>query len=60
MSKVHYMKDTKEFWQARNKSRAALDKKRATASFPQKAKIAEKLCSDAKLLKSGVPASYKK
>ena len=60
MSSSHYIKDTKKFWKTRNESRAALDRKRATASFPQKAKIAGKLRSDAKLLKSGVPASSKK
>jgi len=60
MSSSHYMKDTKKFWQTRNKSRTALDKKRVSASFSQKAKIAEKIRSDAKLLKSGVTVSPKK
>ena len=60
MSKSHYMKDTKKFWQTRNESRVALDKKRTQTSFSQKAKIAEKLRSDAEFLKSGVPVSSKK
>ncbi len=60
MNKSHYMKDTKKFWQARNESRVALDKKRTQTSFSQKTKVAEKLHSDAKFLRSGVSGSSKK
>jgi hypothetical protein len=60
MSKSHYMKDTKKFWQIRNETRVALDKKRTQTPLSQKAKIAEKLRSDAEFLRSGVPVSSKK
>ena len=60
MSKSHYIRDTKKFWRKRNESRVAFDKKRTQASFSQKAKIAEKLRSDAEFLRSGVPVSSKK
>ena len=53
MKETYYMKDTKRFWQAREKSRSALDKKRANTSFTSKVKIAAKLRSDAAFLKSG-------
>ena len=60
MNKSHYIKDTKKFWQMRNKSRAALDRKRTQTSFSQKARIAEKLRSDADFLRSGIPVSTPK
>lgn len=47
------MYKSKEFWLARKASRASLDKKRANASFAEKAEIAEKLRSDMTFLKSG-------
>jgi hypothetical protein len=53
MKNTAYTKDTKRFWQAREKARSALDKKRANASFSSKVKIAAKLRSDAAFLKSG-------
>jgi len=59
MSETSYMKDTKKFWQACDKSRSALDKKRANASFTSKVKIVEKLRSDAAFLKSGKIVSPK-
>jgi len=57
------MYKSKEFWLARKASRASLDKKRANASFAEKAEIAEKLRSDMTFLKSGeiiLPKSRKK
>jgi len=53
MTKVNYMKDTKGFWQTREKARKNLDAKRASASYSEKIIIADKLHSDARLLKSG-------
>lgn len=53
MTKVDYLKDTKKFWQTREKARRNLDAKRAGVSFGKKATIAEKLRSDARFLKSG-------
>ena len=53
MAKIHYMKDTKAFWQEREKSRSALDKKRRNMSFSKKVKYLEKLRSDLDFLKSG-------
>ena len=60
MSKVHYIRDTKKFWQTRDKARSILDGKRANSSYTEKAKIAEKLRLDAKFLKSGVVVSSKR
>jgi len=51
MKSIHYMKDTKAFWQERNKAREVLDQKRQTTSYTEKTQIAEKLRSDANLLK---------
>ena len=59
MPNINYMKDTRKFWKAREKARVALDKKRVTDSYTEKAKIAEKLHSDANFLKSGRIASAK-
>lgn len=53
MSKIHYMKDTKAFWQERKKARSALDKKRRNMPYSEKVKYLEKLRSDADFLKSG-------
>jgi hypothetical protein len=53
------MKDTKGFWQTREKARSALDKKRASVSLAEKAKIVEKLRADATFLKSGRVVSSK-
>lgn len=53
MSNVNYLKDTKKFWQTREKARRNLDTKRASVSFSKKATIAGKLRSDARFLKSG-------
>ena len=47
------MKDTKKFWQEREKARVSLDKMRANASRVDKARIADKLRSDADFLKTG-------
>ena len=47
------MKDTKKFWQAREKARSALDKKRANVSLVEKEKVLENLRADADFLKSG-------
>ena len=59
MSKVYYIKDTKKFWQARDKTRSIIDGKRASSSYTDKVKFAEKLRLDAKFLKSGVIVSSK-
>ncbi len=53
MTKDNYLKDTKRFWQTREKARKNLDTKRASASYSEKVAIAGKLHSDAKFLKSG-------
>ena len=59
MTKTNYMKDTRKFWQIREKGRSALNKKRANVSFAEKVKIAEKLRSDADFLRSGQIVSSK-
>ncbi len=59
MTKITYLKNTKEFWQAREKARSALDKKRANASFAEKVKVSETLRSDAIFLKSNRIVSSK-
>jgi len=59
MTKVNYLKDTKGFWQAREKARKNLDAKRADVSYSEKVNIADKLRSDARFLKSGRIASCK-
>ena len=53
MTKVNYLKDTKRFWQTREKARKNLDTKRTSASYSEKVTIADKLRSDARFLKSG-------
>lgn len=53
MTTINYMKDTKKFWKAREKARASLDKRRASASYSEKVKSATKLRLDADYLKSG-------
>jgi len=45
--------DVDRFWEERNKSREALDKERASASFAEKIKITEQLRKDALFLKTG-------
>ena len=59
MTRISYIRDTKKFWQAREKARTALDKKRANASYAIKVQTAEKLSSDADFLKSGRIVSSK-
>ena len=59
MTKTTYTKNTREFWQACEKARSALDKERANASFAEKVKVSEKLRSDAAFLKSGRIVSSK-
>jgi hypothetical protein len=59
MTNIPYTKDTKPFWQAREQSRSALDKKRSSASLSEKARISEKLRSDASFLKKGRIVSAK-
>ena len=59
MTKTTYIKDTREFWQAREKARSALDKQRGKVSSAEKVKIAEKLRSDADFLKTGRVVSPK-
>jgi hypothetical protein len=59
MRKKRYLKDTKKFWDERNKARAALDKKRTKASHAEKAKIAKQIKLDALLLKTARPISSK-
>lgn len=53
MTKVNYIRDTKKFWQARERARTALDKKRADNPYTVKTEIAQKLRADAAFLKSG-------
>jgi hypothetical protein len=53
MNNIHYIKDTKKLWQAREKARSALDKKRANVSLAEKEKVLENLRADADFLKSG-------
>ena len=53
MTKNNYLKDTKGFWQIREKARKNLDIKRAGASYSEKVAIASKLRSDARFLKNG-------
>ena len=53
MREVHYLKDTRKFWKAREKARIALDHKRANTSHTEKASIARKLRADAEFMKSG-------
>lgn len=53
MTKVNYLKDTKRFWQTREKARRNLDAKRASVSYSEKVTTASKLRSDARFLKSG-------
>lgn len=59
MTKVTYIKDTKKFWQAREKARSTLDKERANVSYTEKVKTAQKLRSDADFVKSGRVVSSK-
>lgn len=59
MTETNYVKNTRKFWQAREKARSALDRKRANASFDEKVKVSEKLHSDATFLKSGRIVSSK-
>ena len=59
MTRISYMRDTKKFWQAREKARTALDTKRASVSYAVKVEIAQKLRSDANFLKSGRIVSSK-
>ena len=57
MREIHYLKDTKKFWKAREKARLALDHKRAKASHAEKNLIARKLHSDAEFMKRSRIAS---
>ena len=59
MTRIPYIKDTKKFWQAREKARTTLDNKRANVSYSVKVEIAQKLRSDANFLKSGRIVSSK-
>lgn len=59
MVNIHYMKNTKKFWQASEKARSALDKKRANVSLAEKEKVLENLRADANFLKSGRMVSSK-
>ncbi len=43
MKKINYIKDTKKFWQARKKSRDAVDKDLANRSFTEKLAITSKM-----------------
>ena len=53
MTNINYLKDTKGFWQTREKARKNLDVKRASASYSKKIAITDKLHADAKFLKGG-------
>jgi len=53
MTRIAYIKDTKKFWQARERARVTLDKKRANVPYTVKVQTAKKLRSDADFLKSG-------
>jgi len=59
MTNISYIRDTKKFWQTREKARTALDKERASVSYAAKVKIAEKIRSDANFLKNGRIVSSK-
>ena len=59
MTNINYIKDTKKFWQTREKARRNLDAKRASVSYSEKIIIADKLRSDARLLKNGRITSSK-
>jgi len=59
MTNTSYTKDTKGFWQTREKARSTLDKKRASASLTEKERILENLRADAAFLKSGRMVSAK-
>ena len=53
MSSQVYVKDTKKFWQERDKARAALDRKRASAPYAEKLRVTENLREDTAFLKTG-------
>ena len=53
MASQVYVKDTKKFWQERDRARAALDQKRANAPYAEKLKVTENLREDTAFLKSG-------
>ena len=53
MTNARYLKDTKEFWQIRDKARKNLDARRANVSYSKKIAIADKLRADAKFLRGG-------
>jgi hypothetical protein len=59
MEKVKYIKDTKKFWETRDKARKRLDNKRASASYSEKTVIAHRLREDMTLLKKGRVVSPK-
>jgi len=59
MTNTSYIKDTKRFWQTREKARSALDKKRANVSLAEKERVSENLRADAAFLKSGRMVSAK-
>lgn len=59
MSSRTYVKNTNKFWRTREKSRSALDEKRAAAPYHEKVEIARKLDSDAAFLKTGRVVSSK-
>ena len=53
MNNIHYIRDTKKFWQIREHSRIALDKRRANAPLSEKTRVSERLLSDARFMKTG-------
>jgi hypothetical protein len=49
----NYIKDTKKYWQVREKSRITLDLKRSSASPSDKARETKNIASDVRFLKTG-------
>lgn len=52
MRKVHYVKDTKKFWETRKKSREAVDKALESRSFTEKLVIMDKMNANHKAMRN--------
>jgi len=59
MNNIRYMKDSRKFWQTRQKARKNLDTRRANMPLSEKIAILEKLQADTAFLKSGRTVSSK-
>ncbi len=52
MKNIHYIQDTKKFWQTRKESRDAVDKALASRSFTEKLVIADKMHAHHKAMRN--------